>query len=200
VTDPGLRHFRRQRGFTMIEVLIAFILLSVGLLGVVSLQGMAKTNQHQAMQRARAIALADMMLERIRINPSEAGDIYNISDIGLDGSATAYLASAPKDCRVAACTTNELAVRDLWEWNEDIGGRGVTSGASAVAGLIEPRACIYFDSMAGRNDTGVVEILITWNGLLELQGDWTGRACGDDDDPKRRRVSVTSWVIDEAEL
>lgn len=200
MVNQGRQRFGRHRGFTMIEVLIAFILLSVGLLGVVSLQGMAKTNQHQSMQRARAIALADTMLERIRINPSEAGGQYNVGDSGLDGTATGFAASEPKDCRVATCTTTELAVRDLWEWNEDIGGRDVTAGENAVSGLIDPRACIYFTPMAGRTDTGLVEILITWNGLIELQGDWGGLACGDDDNPERRRIVVTSWVIDEAEL
>ena len=44
-----------QRGFTLIEALIAFVILSVGLLGIVSLQAMAKTSQHLAIQHTRAV-------------------------------------------------------------------------------------------------------------------------------------------------
>ncbi len=59
-----------QRGFTLIEALIAFVLLSVGLLGIVSLQAMAKSSQQLALQHTRAVTIADAIVERIRVNPA----------------------------------------------------------------------------------------------------------------------------------
>ena len=59
-----------QRGFTLIEVLVTFVVLSIGLLGIVSLQALSKTSQHQGIQRTRAVTIADGLLEKIRINPA----------------------------------------------------------------------------------------------------------------------------------
>ena len=74
---PKHKPVARQRGFTLIEALIAFVILSIGLLGIVSLQAMAKTSQHLAVQHTRAVTLADALVERIRINPAAIAS-YNI--------------------------------------------------------------------------------------------------------------------------
>ena len=64
-----------QRGFTLIEVLIAFIILSFGLLGAVALQAKAKQASFDSMQRAAAVALGNDIVQRIRANdtPQIAG-------------------------------------------------------------------------------------------------------------------------------
>ena len=59
----------KQDGFTLLEALISFFVLSVGLIGIVSLLTLSKSTQHQSLQRTRAIALANDLLERIRSNP-----------------------------------------------------------------------------------------------------------------------------------
>lgn len=48
-----------QRGFTLVEVLIAFVILSFGLLGAVALQAKAKQASFDSMQRAAAVALGE---------------------------------------------------------------------------------------------------------------------------------------------
>src|SRR6056297_3968080 len=60
----------REAGFTMIEALVTFVVLAIGVLGIVTLMTTSKTAQHEASQRARAVAMADSMLERIRENPA----------------------------------------------------------------------------------------------------------------------------------
>ncbi|HCD56768.1 MAG TPA: type IV pilus modification protein PilV, partial [Halieaceae bacterium] len=61
---------RRQAGVTLIEALVTFVILSVGLLGIVSLQAVSKSAQHQGIQRSKAVMLANDLVERIRINPA----------------------------------------------------------------------------------------------------------------------------------
>ncbi|QIB64782.1 type IV pilus modification protein PilV [Kineobactrum salinum] len=82
-----------QRGMTLIEALAAFVILSVGLLGIVGLQALSKTAQHQAIQRSRAVALGNDMLERIRSNPAglETYDIH----LAPQGVAQPLLNPAP---------------------------------------------------------------------------------------------------------
>jgi len=62
---PG---FKLQRGMTMLEILIAVMVLSVGLLGVAGLQTANLRNSQSAHQRTMAVLLASGMAERIRAN------------------------------------------------------------------------------------------------------------------------------------
>lgn len=58
----------RQRGVSLLEVLIAVLVLSVGLLGIAGLQTANLRNSQSAQQRTIAVVLATSMAERIRSN------------------------------------------------------------------------------------------------------------------------------------
>lgn len=62
----GLQH---QTGVSLLEVLIAVLVLSVGLLGIAGLQTANLRNTQSAHQRTVAVLLATSMGERIRANP-----------------------------------------------------------------------------------------------------------------------------------
>lgn len=63
---------RQQSGFTMLEVLITIVILSVGLLGMAALQGVALSRGTSADQRAQATNLAAELIDMVRANRSEA--------------------------------------------------------------------------------------------------------------------------------
>jgi type IV pilus assembly protein PilV len=69
----------RQRGATMIEVLVALFVLSVGLLGVAGMQQIGLRNSHTAQLRGQATALATDIADRMRANRIAAnrGDYDN---------------------------------------------------------------------------------------------------------------------------
>ncbi|MFT4823997.1 MAG: type IV pilus assembly protein PilV [Halioglobus sp.] len=193
---------REETGFTLIEALIAFVILSVGLLGIVSLQALSKQSQHQAVQRARAISMADSIVERIRINPGGLAT-YNIGLTPL-GGGTVSSEPAP-NCRTAICTPTQLATHDLWEWEQALDGAMVKAGTINTSGLIEPKGCIVFDPAPSRLRTGLVNIIIQWQGLNEstdaVQAGEVrcgGAVAGNND--FRRQVSINTFVIDEQEL
>jgi type IV pilus assembly protein PilV len=200
------RRRRQLAGFTLVEVLVTFIILSIGLLGIVRLQTLSKVSQHQAVQRHRAVAVADSLLERIRINPA------GLSTFAAGGSPLggASIATEPNpDCSAAACDPTELAAHDLWSFEQALDGASVTvveaGAATPIAGLINPRGCVSFTAATGKLRTGMLSVLVQWDGLQETSDAvQAGEAvCGGATagaDKFRRQVVASSFVIDEAEL
>ena len=203
---PGARY---QAGVTLIEALITGVILAIGILGVVSLLSLSKVSQNEAVQRSRAVALADDMLERIRRNPT-AVVAYMTGSTGLETPLEPDIATAEPDpnCSSASsCTPAQLAAHDRWVWGRVLAGNTVTmtSGGEAAIVLRNLRACILFNADAGKTSTGIVSIILQWQGLREtidaVPG--SGTACGGESagtDPTRRQVTLDSYVIDETEI
>lgn len=200
----------RQSGVTLIEALVTFVILSVGLLGIVSLQAVSKSAQHQGIQRSKAVMLANDLVERIRINPA---GLATYTAGGLTTPLGGGTLSAPAtDCAAALCDAPDLiAAYDLWLWEQSIDGATVTvTGSDAVTrnatGLIAPQACVRFTAEPGMLSTGLVEVIIQWRGLGETEDAVAavgGEACGGaaaGADDYRRQLVVSTFVIDEAEL
>jgi type IV pilus assembly protein PilV len=193
-----------ERGFTLIEALIAFVILSVGLLGIVSLQAIAKTSQHLAIQHTRAVTIADALVERVRVNP-EGIATYNIGLSPLGGGT--ITGEPDPDCLTVTtpCTPTQLAAHDLWAWEQVLDGAGTKIGVDNTGGLIEPRGCVVFTAAPGRARTGLLTVIIQWRGLHEsfdaVQTDDTrcgGAAVTADD--FRRQVVVNTYVVDATEF
>ena len=106
-----LRRPKRQGGFTLIEVLVSAMILSVGLVGVAGLQVVALKNNQSAYMRSQVNALAYDLADRMRSNVSGAEDGF------YDPEAAA--AQAPCSTNVG-CSTQELAQNDLAEWNASL--------------------------------------------------------------------------------
>ena len=58
----------KSRGFTLLEILIAVGVLSIGLLGIAGLQALGQRSNHSAYLRSQATALAYDMIDRMRAN------------------------------------------------------------------------------------------------------------------------------------
>jgi len=96
-----------QSGFTLIEVLVSVIVLSIGLVGVAGLQATSLANNQSAIMRSQASALAYDLADRMRSNITSA-------NAGMyDPTAAAAVASC---ATVAGCTPQELANNDLDQW------------------------------------------------------------------------------------
>ncbi len=196
------RSRHRQRGFTLIEALIAFVLLSVGLLGIVSLQAMAKSSQQLALQHTRAVTIADAIVERIRVNP--AGIVTYHTGTGSPIGVTATSEPNP-DCGTAACTPAQLAAHDMWAWEQSLRGAGAQISGTNTAGLIEPRGCIVFTPAPDRARTGQLSVIIQWRGLKESydavqRGEATCGGAAAGADLFRRQVVTNTFVVDEKEF
>lgn len=96
-------------GFTLIEILVAMIILSIGFLGLAALQSTAVRGTQATYFRTQADFLANDMAERMRSNAiaSSAGD-YEYAG-GATSGAICNSASAN-------CDAEDLAAHDLSEW------------------------------------------------------------------------------------
>ena len=61
-------HRTAQRGFSLLEALIAVLVLSIGLLGVAALQANALRNNQSSLERSMAVAQSYSILEAMRAN------------------------------------------------------------------------------------------------------------------------------------
>ncbi len=80
---------KREHGMTLVEALVALVVLSVGLLGVAGLQLSSLRNNHNAHLRSQATALTYDIMDRMRANrvAARAGE-YNVALTGTISGAT----------------------------------------------------------------------------------------------------------------
>lgn len=97
---------RSQRGFTLIEVLIAALVLSVGLLGLAGLQGIAQKLGYSAYQRSQAASLAYEIADAIRANAKNASQYEKIAMTTADDC----------DPNLSRVNNDTVANNDLREW------------------------------------------------------------------------------------
>lgn len=176
----------RQTGFTLLEVLISFMVLSFGLLGAVALQAKAKQASFDSMQRAAAVALANDILQRIRVNDSaQLATNYNLT-------FTSQTALNPQTtCFGNQCTSAAIANVDLEQWKLAIRARENTGTLDDTTVCINPSSAV---NTQGRGFN--VEVIVTWRGRQKLKATDDIRAinCGTNDD-KRRLVVLSSFVF-----
>lgn len=117
---------KTQRGFTLLEALIALVVLSVGMLGIAALYVDSVSRGRTALSRTKAVVLAADMADRIRAN-SVAGAAY--AGVAADNDCADGAGSGAKLCSPA-----EMAAHDLMLWQTIVSDPrvGVPGGVGAV--------------------------------------------------------------------
>jgi len=154
---------RRIRGFSMIELLVAVLVMGVGVLGVTALQMVSLQNNRSALLRAEAVQLAYDMMDRIRGNPQGVvpGQAYDGLDVGDNPPASA-------DCVANNCTQAQMILFDQAIWKCSLGAfdavaactdfrnDGVLPPTTAQPGLPNGDGSIVVSG------AGVVTIMVRW--------------------------------------
>lgn len=96
-----------MRGFTLIEVLIALIIMSVGMLGIASLYVQSMQAGRTSLFRHNAVTLAGDVADRIRANRT-AGAVYE-DPAGADNSCIAAGTN---------CSAPQMAMHDILIWKQ----------------------------------------------------------------------------------
>jgi len=112
-SQPGGKH--KQSGFSLIEALVAFLIMSIGMLGIASLQTMSMKAGHTATLRTVAVMKADEILESMRGNPSALlSYAASTGDSGTDNGCSQTSVTA------VVCTPAELALDDIFRWKRTL--------------------------------------------------------------------------------
>ncbi len=111
-----------NRGFSLIEVLVSLVILSVGLLGIAGLQVTGLRSNHSSLLRSQATLFASDMAERMRANNIgfTAGD-YDKPAATLDASCES----------TTGCKPLAMAKNDMYVWSTNLGNT-LPSGAGIV--------------------------------------------------------------------
>ena len=138
----------RQTGFSLLEVLIAIVITSIGLLGLAAMQATGLRNNHSAYQRSQATVLAYDIADRMRSNASSM--ISYVAPVE-EGTPEVDLSGCVS---TSGCSATLLAQNDIAEWNADLVA-ALPDGAGSIA-------------LAG----GIYTISVTWDdnrdGLVDV--------------------------------
>jgi type IV pilus assembly protein PilV len=155
MTKPG------GAGFSLIEVLIAVLVLALGVIGAAGMQLTALRTTQQSTFQTTALELAAEMADKMRANASQMKQADNLF-LKVDyQSATGTDPAAPeKLCysKTASCGADELAKFDIYEWETRV-----------KANLPGGRALICRDSAPWDSDVGA----LTWT-CAKSSADSTG--------------------------
>jgi len=105
----------RTRGFTILEVLVALLIFSLGVLGMAGLLAVSVRTNHSAYQRTQATFLAQSMADRMRANVSWAlwSNLYN-------GSWSSAQTGASTCQGTSGCDYKAVATRDIAVWTSQV--------------------------------------------------------------------------------
>lgn len=124
--------YSAARGFTMVEVLVALVVLAIGMLGIAGLFVTTLGSGGAAINRMQAVNLATDIADRIRSNRSA-----NAAYAGAASTSYTCIGAGAVNCAPA-----EMAADDLLQWHTAIAATLPSSSGSggtiAVAGASAP--------------------------------------------------------------
>jgi type IV pilus assembly protein PilV len=124
---PGDRS-RPAAGFTLVEVLVSLIILSIGVLGVAKLTLTATRANDSAYIRTQATEFAYQILDQMRANRATALIVQGPYVVPF-GPVTAQ----PQSCSATACTGAELAALDIYNWKQVLATQLQADGSITTA-------------------------------------------------------------------
>ncbi|MDP1698958.1 MAG: type IV pilus modification protein PilV [Xanthomonadaceae bacterium] len=130
VANTGGRHHAGVlvRGSTLVEVLVALLIMGIGMLGIASLQATSLRNSQMSLQRSQAVIAAYNMMDAMRANRAMAMDgRYNMDHTCVvpvgDGLAASdrriwlqsmQVALGPEACGSIDCEGINCTITIVW--------------------------------------------------------------------------------------
>tara|TARA_R110001583_G_scaffold26571_7_gene95839 strand:- start:6200 stop:6730 length:531 start_codon:yes stop_codon:yes gene_type:complete len=142
---------KQQTGSSLLEVLIALLIMAIGLLGLASVQIISLKNLNNSQFRSLATAYAYEMAERMRSNrPAVSAGSYDT----IDASAT--------DPGCTSCTSTQIAQLDAYQWNQSISSSVASGGLPTGNGTVLKNGSVFdikvsWQEQQQNSDGGIID-------------------------------------------
>ena len=166
-------------GFTLIEVLVAVLVLSIGLLGVAKLVLAAVKANDSAYFRGQAAALAYSILDEMRANRA-----YALTSPGYSVAYGAYPDPGIACGAASTCTPAQVAQYDLYMWKQQLDAASTVTSGALPSG--DGRIVMSFPGGSGQV---TATITVTWDDSI---AQWAFGA------PKNATPSLATFTLESA--
>lgn len=116
---------RRDRGFTLLEVLVALLIVSIGLLGLAGLQVASINNTNTSRVRGLAAIQAGSLAAAMHANPAYW------QNISVSTSLSNIPSTPASGCSSSSCTASQIAGYDVATWTSDLASLAMPSASGA---------------------------------------------------------------------
>jgi type IV pilus assembly protein PilV len=193
--------YRYSSGFSLMEVLITMIIILIGLLGIVALQGKAQLAELEAYQRAQAMIMLSDITDSINANRSTATCFNFTSNTTTGTPYIGFGSSYTSSCSASTSAYNTQTDNTIAALDGLLKGTAETLNGNNVGSMIGARACISYDTsteLSGVSGTGQYTVIVTWQGMGDLVSP-TGLLCAVGNygaETKRRAVATKIRIAD----
>ncbi|MES2226170.1 MAG: prepilin-type N-terminal cleavage/methylation domain-containing protein [Pseudomonadota bacterium] len=183
-------HRQRQAGFTLVEALIAFLVMAFGMLAVAGFQTTMSRNSDVAKQRSEAVRLGQQKIESLRtfqqVRSDGAGTIVNYEDDVVSGGPETINPSSADPY-----ATNATYARQWWVTKND-------GSTAAGAGDLEKwiRVQVAWTDRAGEAQSVTLRSVISRSDPIDLGTLFTGPNGSKTRTPKNRNINIPYPAVD----
>lgn len=173
----------QNQGFTLLEVLVTVVILSLGLLGLAGLQLRSLQSGNDSLARTQATILAYSISDRMRVNAQAVFDgNYQVNPDNLP-ALPSYDCETSFPSGSTRCEPEEMAELDAAVWSEAVQTANVLPAGTGRITCVDSNAT---DSMpCSPNSVHLVTLL--WD---EARTGATGTDCSDDANQDLQCLSV----------
>jgi len=147
---------KKQKGFTLIEAMIAVVVFSFGLLGVAGVMLVAVKSNHNGYMRSQANFLAHSIIESMR------GNSWAVWNNVYDGTYQGYSAVDGVCTSASPCNCSSVARRDTQKWSNMITNT-LTNGSGSISCAASGAYGSYTCGQSDQPYLGLCTVTVTWN-------------------------------------
>ncbi|HEY6941759.1 type IV pilus modification protein PilV [Dokdonella sp.] len=162
-----------SRGFTLLEVLIALLVFSLGLLGVAGLMVVSVKTNNSAYLRTQASFLAQSMADRMRANTGKIND-YN-GDYDSSTASNSYCS--------ASCDPDDIVARDRALWSQQL------------TSLLPPNTTANINCVGNVLGTPATSGASTYDGICTFTISWNEATLEQSNSPGLPPPQTFAWVF-----